>query len=263
MKRIIIIIIAVLISVNAQSEEKYYFHKFTYGQFVSWMQSVRIPNFELSQTETEGSEETYNIEYSAMFSNSRYEMLNIRIGHPDLFYGYEELKGYEIVGPYDLEGFPAVFVYNKQITKPKNMTYMLVHLTKLEATFSVTAMTEKRLNQEDFEKIFRQFKLQAVENNEITPWPDEIPIDFRLPGKMTKITKGSSEQEMVKSEYIVKIEKSDMFLEELKKFYEEKRGWLDLTTFMDITLICKTTDDFKVLEKMGDGEIIEFVYYIK
>jgi hypothetical protein len=263
MKKAFIYLLFILIIANLKADEKYYFNKLSMDDFVAWMQSVKIPDFTLTKTETQGSSEMYNIEYAALFTNIKEEMLNPRIGHPDLFYGYEDLKNYERVGPYDLDGFPAVFIYHQRLTKPSNMTYLLVQMPVLNATFSITALTKERLTQEKMEEFFRYFKLKSVDNGNKIIWPDEVPIAIRLTGEITEITIGKSSDEFVKNEVSVKIAKSDEFLKQLKKFYKEKKGWLDLTTYDNITLICKTAQVMSTLEKMKDKDIIEFVYFIK
>jgi len=68
---------------------------------------------------------------------------------------------------------------------------------------------------------------------------------------------------LIKKEVTVRIIKTDDFLRGLRRFYKEKRGWLDVVNYKNITMVCKTTQDFNVLDKMKDGEIIEFTYYIK
>jgi hypothetical protein len=262
MKKIIFLILVYFLTAQVSIAEEYYFHKFNMGQFVSWMQSVKIPEYILTQTEQEGSEEVYTIEYSAMFANGN-EMINARIGGPDVFNQYEDLTAYKVVGPYYLDGFPAVYVYNKRLTRPSNMTYMMIQMPKLDATFSIVALTRKRLTQEDLEKYFSCFGLERVELNEIISWPDDIPIGIRLRGNIEEITKVDTDNSVVKAEYLVKVKKSKEFLDDLKKFYEDMKGWLDLQTYMDITLICKTSDNFEKLYNMKDGEIIEFSYYVK
>jgi|GEM_PF-6659226 len=263
MKRVIIFFALIVIVSNIRADEEYYYNKLTETDFKEWMNSVKIPGFTFRNCELKGTTETYNIEYSAMFSNIMDEMINPRIGHPNVFYGYEDLKAYEIVGPYQLDGFPAVFIYNKKLTKPSNMTYLLVQMPNLNATFSLTALTKERLTQERMEEFFRYFNLKSVDNNKIISWVPEIPIAIRLSGDLFEITKSESKEELVKSEVLVKILKTDDFLKNLKRFYKERKGWLDLTRYDNVTMICKTTQDFSILEKMKDGEIIEFVYYVK
>ncbi|MFH1050087.1 MAG: hypothetical protein V1779_04040 [bacterium] len=263
MKRILIVFLILLAYSNLKAEEEYYFNRFKYDKFVEWMHSVKVPGFILSRTQVQGSEETYNLEYMADFSNDYYELLTIRIGHPNVFYGYEELKTYEIAGPYDLEGFVAVFIYHKTITKPSNLTYLLVQMPEIQATFSITALTKERLTKEIMEEYFKKFNLNLIDNVKSIKWPDEIPIAFRLPAELVELSKDKIKEEFAKNVIEIKISKSDEFLRGLRRFYKEKKGWLDLTTFNNITLICKTAQDINVLDNMKDGELIEFVYYIK
>jgi hypothetical protein len=263
MKKFFLFAIILLAYSTLLSEEEYYYHRLSYEDFVPWMQSVVIPDFELQNTNKEGSEEVYNIEYSAMFKNKNREMINVRIGHPNLFNSFDEMKKYNIVGPYELNGFEAVYIYSPQLTKPSNISYFMVKMKNLQATFSIIALTKDIFKLDEFEEIFPCFNLYAIENTNIAKWPDEIPIPFRLPGAMETIIKQESQDPMVKSQYLVKIKKSTDFLRNLRKFYNDKKGWLDLTTYQDIILICNTANDFIELDKLSDQEIIEFTYYVK
>lgn len=265
MKKVIVIFLMVLFPMILLAEDStiYYWNKFSYDNFIMWMQSTEIPNFKLSQTEKEGSENAYNIEYSAMLADEHNNMLNVRIGNEDVFYQYEDLKSYEIDGPYDFDGFPSVFIYNKKLTKPSNLTYILIQLPDLKVTFSISALTKKRLNRQEMESYVKYFKLHSVGQSNMLLWPNEIAVPFRIPGEMLQLEKSEINSEEIEYEYHVKFAKSNHFLNSLKLFYKKNRGWLDLLTFMDFNLICKTSDSFDVLNKMKDGELIEFVYYKK
>ncbi len=252
-----------LVFSNLKAEDEYYYHKLTKKDFTEWMNSVKIPGFSLGKTQVKGSEETYNIEYSADFNNDIFEVITPRIGQPDVFYGYEELKTHQIVGPYDLDGFVAVFIYHNTITKPSNLTYLLVQMPELQATFSITALTDERLTKDKMEEYFRFFRLKTIDNSKSVPWSGDIPIPIRVPGDIFEISEKNVNDGIVKKEITVKISKTDGFLRDLRKFYKEKRGWLDLLTFGNTTLVCKTTQDINVLDQMREGEPIEFVYYIK
>ncbi|ROL61675.1 hypothetical protein D9V86_04565 [Bacteroidetes/Chlorobi group bacterium ChocPot_Mid] len=244
------------------ADEEYYYHKLTEQDFIDWMKSTKIPEYTFRHSEVKGSEQTYNIEYSAMFSNIREEMINPRIGHPDIFYQYEDLKAYKVIGPYDLDGFPAVFIYNEKLTKPSNMTYLLVQMPNLNATFSITALTKERLTKESMEVFFRYFNLKSVDNSKKISWLPEIPIAMRLNGDVIEISKNESKDALILAEVTVKVMKTDDFLRYLRKFYNDNKGWLDLVRYNKVSMVCQTTKDFSKLEKMKDGEIIEFIYYI-
>ena len=124
-------------------------------------------------------------------------------------------------------------------------------------------MTRKRLNRQEMETYVNYFKLHSVGESNMLIWPNEIPVPFRIPGEMVKIEKKEINSDEIEYEYHVKFEKSNFFLNNLKSFYEKNRGWLDLMTFMDFNLICKTSDSFEELKKIKDGKLIEFVYYKK
>ena len=190
MKKILVLLLLVIYPIVSLADEDttaFYWNKFTYDNFVMWMQSIEIPNFKLSQTKKEGSKNAYNIEYSAMFVDNYHNMLNVRIGNEDVFYQYEDLKAYVVDGPYDFKGFPAVFIYNKNLTKPQNLTYELIQLPKLKVTFSISAMTRKRLNRQEMETYVNYFKLHSVGETNMLIWPNEIPVPFRIPGEMVAI----------------------------------------------------------------------------
>ncbi len=262
MKKLLIFIL-LFSAINIFSEEKYYFDKLTYEQFLTWVQSVNIPKFELTETETEGSKEVYNIEYIASFINKFHEMIQIRIGSPNVFYQYEDLPAYKIAGPYGLNGFPAVFIYNEKLTKPKNLTYLLVQLEKLNATFSITAMTTNRLTQEEMEKFFSYFNLSVIENSEFVNWNNDIEIPARIPGLLYKFEEILDDNSGAKKVYKASFQKSNDFILQLKEFMRKKKGWLDLIRYKDISIVCNTSKNIQDLEKLNDGEIIEFIYYIR
>jgi hypothetical protein len=263
MKKIILFCFVLALTFSSlRADDEYYYHKLDYDDFVSWVKNIKIPGFAFSQTEREGSEEVYNIEYKAIFLKDN-DFIQVRIGHPDVFYQYEDQKAFKLVGPYDLEGFPTVFMYNEMITKPQNATYMLSHVPGIEATFSITALTKNRLTQEEMETVFRSFSLNKLGVRDASSWPKEIPVAIRIPGIIKSIEKLDDNDNSMKAVYSVKFAKSNEFVLELKKFYKEMRGWLDIQTFKDNTLVCKTTTDMKRIEKMQDGEILEFIYYIK
>ncbi len=264
MKKILTILILSVIVSGAAFSGEYYYEKLSYGDFVEWMKSVEIPDYELKQYEQEGSVETYNVEYSAMFVKDNYDALNVRIGHPNVFYQYEDLGGtFVIDGPFDFIGFPTVYIYSEKDTKPQNMTYFLVRLPDLNATFSITAMTREKATKEQFIDYAKIFKLESIGKQGKVSWLKEIPIPMRLPGELLKIEKKKSEEPGVKFEYLASIEKNGALTDKLKSFFDKRKGWLDLTTHKNFTLICKTTTDMDELKELPDGEPIEFIYYEK
>jgi hypothetical protein len=262
MKKLILFLLFALITTNSNSEDKYYFDNFSYDQFSSWMKTVKIPEFNFYKMDKKGSKDVYNIEYSAVFTNNSYENFTARLGNPDVFYQYEDLKSFEKVGPYYLDGFTSVFVYSNKITKPSNITYLMVQMSGLQATFSITAMTKDRLTQSDMEKVFKCFHLSMIDLNKISNWSPEITIEMRLPGFPTEIVEEKPD-EMAKKQFKVTFLKTGEFVKELSTFFKDKRGSLDITALKNINLVCITTTDFKTLENMKDGEKIEFRYYIK
>lgn len=263
MKKVIFIGLILIINIFIlKAEDSYYYHKLTYDDFVTWVKTIKIPGYTFSQSKTEGSEEVYNIEYVAIFVKDN-DFIQVRIGHPDVFYQYEDPKALTYIGPYQLDGFPAVFIYNLAMTKPQNVTYLLIRLESLDATFSITALTKTRLTQVEMEDIFRKFNLSKLGLNDKSTWPKEIPLSIRVPGTVLSIEKLPNNDNSLEVVYSVKISKDNQFVLDLKKFYKEMRGWLDLQTFKDNTLVCNTTTDMKVLEKLRNGDTVEFIYYIK
>jgi len=262
MKKILYCIFILFSTTAIFSDELYYYDKLTYDNFLSWVQSIHIPGFELAQTETEGSKEIYNIEYIASFNNKQNEMIQIRIGSPNVFYQYEDLPTHEIVGPYSLSGYPAVFIYHQRLTKPKNLTYLLVQLEKLKATFSITALTTNRLTQEEMEKYFSYFNLSVIENSEFISWSNDIEIPARIPGMLSNFEEIENHNSGARKVYKVTFKKSNDFISSLKEFMKQKKGWLDLIRYKDITIICNTSKDIKELENLKDGQNIEFLYFI-
>ena len=138
----------------------------------------------------------------------------------------------------------------------------LMRILAMNINSSIEIVMTPIAPKESFEKILDLTNLLNF-NQQANAYPAEIPAEVQIDGQIKSIEKLEASTEGYKYEYHISIVKSERMVKSLKKILKQTSSSIDMIDYKNVTVLCGITDSMAELEKMRDGDIINFVYYIK
>ncbi len=155
--------------------------------------------------------------------------------------------------------------YEFKSNKAKFFTFnnnSLLRLLAMNINSSIEIIISSIVEKEKLEKFLDLTNLLNF-NQQSSSFPAEIPINVQIDAQIKSIEKLDASTEGYRYEYHIYFVKSERLIKSLKRITKETSSSIDLINFKNGTLICSYTDSMEELEKVRDGDIVNFIYYIK
>ncbi len=247
-KSLIITLIITTNSIFAQTEKL-----ITFDDFKTWMSSI---NFDGHQYVTEGTAIDER-SFVAYFANLKDQSV-IQVQASDVSSDFERIAG-NTAKIYQYKG------YKTALNNASGMaTAISLDVKPLNLWFTIGVMGSK--NQAYMESLVDKSKILTIkpskmENN--IQWPQDINADERLLADIKSIKKETASTDGYKYEYHVRVIKNEKLLPAIDKIVAQFGGDLTLVNMANKDFICSSTDSYEALKTMKDGEVVNFIYYIK
>lgn len=155
--------------------------------------------------------------------------------------------------------------YEYKSNKTKYFTFnnnSLLRILAMNINSSIEIIISSIVEKEKLEKFLDLTDLLNF-NQQSSAFPAEIPSELHIDAQIKSIEKMDASTDGYKYEYHITFVKSERLIKSINKILKQTSSGIDLINFKNVTLICGMTDSMEELEKMRDGDIVNFIYYIK